>query len=201
MGHINSVLMALSRCPNPDRLPKDPRAERLLFRRARIGATRWATSPSSGKLDGVTLAGGRAEASRPAGRSTSWRKHSLDFWLTSEDLPDPENRVSLDRDGRIVLAYRPNNEEGHRRLTRRLEESDAAADAAARCTATTAIRGSSPATCSWASAFRWRAWPTRTGPSASAMTRAPRRWTSIAGRTRSTTSMSWTAASSPPAAR
>ena len=26
MGHINSVLMALSRCPNPDRLPEDPRA-------------------------------------------------------------------------------------------------------------------------------------------------------------------------------
>jgi len=26
-------------------------------------------------------------------------KHSLDFWLTSEDLPDPNNRVTLDRDG------------------------------------------------------------------------------------------------------
>ena len=30
-------------------------------------------------------------------------KHSLDFWLTSEDLPDPNNRVTLDRDGKIVL--------------------------------------------------------------------------------------------------
>ena len=39
-------------------------------------------------------------------------KHSLDFWLTSEDLPDPNNRVTLDRDGNIVLAYEPNNEEG-----------------------------------------------------------------------------------------
>ena len=27
-------------------------------------------------------------------------KHSLDFWLTSEDLPDPDNRVTLDREGR-----------------------------------------------------------------------------------------------------
>ena len=43
-------------------------------------------------------------------------KHSMDFWLTSEDLPDPENRVALDRDGSISLRYTPNNEEGHRRL-------------------------------------------------------------------------------------
>ena len=43
-------------------------------------------------------------------------KHSLDFWLTSEDLPDPDNRVSLDRDGNIVLSYTPNNDEGHKRL-------------------------------------------------------------------------------------
>jgi choline dehydrogenase-like flavoprotein len=48
-------------------------------------------------------------------------KHSLDFWLTSEDLPDPDNRVTLDREGRIVLAYKPNNEEGHRRLIKKLE--------------------------------------------------------------------------------
>jgi hypothetical protein len=48
-------------------------------------------------------------------------KHSLDFWLTSEDLPDPDNRVTLDRDGRIVLSYTPNNEEGHKRLIARLE--------------------------------------------------------------------------------
>ena len=41
--------------------------------------------------------------------------------LTSEDLPDPANRVTLDRDGHIVLSYTPNNEEGHKRLTRKLE--------------------------------------------------------------------------------
>jgi choline dehydrogenase-like flavoprotein len=48
-------------------------------------------------------------------------KHSLDFWLTSEDLPHPDNRVTLDRDGNIVLAYTPNNLEGHQRLIKRLE--------------------------------------------------------------------------------
>jgi choline dehydrogenase-like flavoprotein len=43
-------------------------------------------------------------------------RHSLDFWLTSEDLPDPANRVTLDRDGNIVLAYKPNNERAHAAL-------------------------------------------------------------------------------------
>jgi choline dehydrogenase-like flavoprotein len=48
-------------------------------------------------------------------------RHSLDFWLTSEDLPDPANRVTLDRDGNIVLSYTPNNLEAHGRLVKRLE--------------------------------------------------------------------------------
>jgi choline dehydrogenase-like flavoprotein len=42
--------------------------------------------------------------------------HALDFWFTSEDLPDPENRVTLERDGTIRLSYTENNLEGHRRL-------------------------------------------------------------------------------------
>ena len=48
-------------------------------------------------------------------------KHTLGFWMTSEDLPDPENRVTLERDGRIRLSYAPNNEEAHVRLTKRLK--------------------------------------------------------------------------------
>lgn len=46
--------------------------------------------------------------------------HSLEFWLTSEDLPDPANRVRLGAGGGIVLEYAPNNTEAHARLTRRL---------------------------------------------------------------------------------
>jgi choline dehydrogenase-like flavoprotein len=42
--------------------------------------------------------------------------HALDFWFTSEDLPDPENRVTLERDGTIRLSYTENNIEGHDRL-------------------------------------------------------------------------------------
>ena len=51
-----------------------------------------------GKLDGVTLSAG-APAIAPGWTLDLMGKHSLDFWLTSEDLPDPDNRVTLDRDG------------------------------------------------------------------------------------------------------
>ena len=47
MGHVNSVLMARLEVPEPDGLPEDARDQRLLLRLDGVGATRWATSPSS----------------------------------------------------------------------------------------------------------------------------------------------------------
>jgi choline dehydrogenase-like flavoprotein len=43
-------------------------------------------------------------------------KHAIDFWLSTEDLPRPDNRVSVDRDGNIVLAYEETNAETKKRL-------------------------------------------------------------------------------------
>src|SRR6185369_11117012 len=45
-----------------------------------------------------------------------------DFWLTSEDLPDPENRVTLGSDGQVVLHLTESNMQGHRRLMNKLKE-------------------------------------------------------------------------------
>jgi choline dehydrogenase-like flavoprotein len=36
--------------------------------------------------------------------------HAIDFWLSTEDLPVPENRVTVDRDGRVTLAYKATND-------------------------------------------------------------------------------------------
>ena len=74
-----------------------------------------------GKLDGVTLSAGAPKLA-PGFTLDLMGKHSLDFWLTSEDLPHPENRVTLSRDGQIVLSYTPSNGEGHKRLTAKLEQ-------------------------------------------------------------------------------
>src|SRR6185437_8975315 len=43
-------------------------------------------------------------------------QRSVDWWLMSEDLPDPGNRVLLQED-RIRLHYTANNMAGHKRLT------------------------------------------------------------------------------------
>lgn len=46
-------------------------------------------------------------------------KHSIDFWLASEDLPLPDSRVTLRSDGSVKLAVQPdNNAEGLTRLRR-----------------------------------------------------------------------------------
>ena len=44
----------------------------------------------------------------------------MDFWLQSEDLPRPENRIYYDG-GKVVLDVTENNMEAHRRLKRKLE--------------------------------------------------------------------------------
>lgn len=43
-------------------------------------------------------------------------RHSVDWWLTTEDLPDPQNRVTLDADDGIRVHYTPNNVVVHDRL-------------------------------------------------------------------------------------
>jgi choline dehydrogenase-like flavoprotein len=120
MGHVNSVLMALSKCPNPTIFQKSLSVNDFYF-----GAPGWNYPMGHisfvGKLDGETLKGG-APALTPRWTLDLMAKHSLDFWLTSEDLPDPNNRVTLDKNGGIVLSYKPNNEEGHKRLIAKLKE-------------------------------------------------------------------------------
>ena len=47
-------------------------------------------------------------------------QHSMDFWLSSEDLPLPENRIFYDG-ARVRLDVRETNMEAHRRLRKKLE--------------------------------------------------------------------------------
>jgi choline dehydrogenase-like flavoprotein len=49
-------------------------------------------------------------------------RHAVDFWLTTEDLGNPENRVTLDRDGTVHLAYTSTNDEEADRLYQELRK-------------------------------------------------------------------------------
>jgi choline dehydrogenase-like flavoprotein len=46
--------------------------------------------------------------------------HSIDVYLTTEDLPDPNNRVVVGSDGRITVQWQPNNLVPHKQLVRRV---------------------------------------------------------------------------------
>jgi choline dehydrogenase-like flavoprotein len=48
-------------------------------------------------------------------------RHAVDFWLTTEDIPDPANRVTLDANGKIILSYTFNNSVPTKRLYERLK--------------------------------------------------------------------------------
>ena len=120
MGHINSILMALSKCPNETVFQKTLAINDFYF-----GSDDWEFPMGHisfvGKLDGDTLKAG-APAIAPGWTLDLMAKHSLDFWLTSEDLPDPNNRVTVNRRGEVVLNYTLNNVEGHDRLKAKLKQ-------------------------------------------------------------------------------
>jgi len=120
MGHINSILMALSKCPNPTVFQKTLAINDFYF-----GSKDWEYPMGHisfvGKLDQDTLRAG-APAIAPGWSLDLMAKHSLDFWLTSEDLPDPNNRVTVNGNGEIKLSYKLNNVQGHERLQAKLKQ-------------------------------------------------------------------------------
>ncbi len=86
-------------------------------------------------------------------------RHSMDFWLSSEDLPRPENRIRYDGE-RVVLDVTENNMEAHHRLQEK-----------AGTNAEQGRRASGPAgaaACIWARTSRSAARRTRPAPPASA---------------------------------
>ncbi len=49
-------------------------------------------------------------------------RHAVDFWLSTEDLPRPENRVTLTPEGEIMLSYTATNEVPKQRLYHELKQ-------------------------------------------------------------------------------
>jgi choline dehydrogenase-like flavoprotein len=47
---------------------------------------------------------------------------SIDFWLTAEDLPGADNRVTLRKDGSIQVNYTRNNYKAYEKLKEKLKQ-------------------------------------------------------------------------------
>ncbi len=119
MCHLNSVLVAISRCENPTVFQKTMGLNDFYFANGEWDYPMGHIS-FVGKFDANIFAAG-APPFAPGFTLEYVARHAVEFWLTSEDLPDPNNRVTLTRDGRIMLNYEPNNLEGHARLTAKLK--------------------------------------------------------------------------------
>ncbi len=57
----------------------------------------------------------------PLGLLDDIARHAVDFWLSTEDLPNPDNRVSADKQGNITLTYTPNNQTPKQKLYDKLK--------------------------------------------------------------------------------
>lgn len=48
-------------------------------------------------------------------------EHAVDFWLSTEDLPDSNNRITVDREGKLTLHYTFNNQIPKKKLYEKLK--------------------------------------------------------------------------------
>jgi choline dehydrogenase-like flavoprotein len=64
-----------------------------------------------GKSQAEMFRGERPQATKLAPEWTLERmaRHAIDFWLSTEDLPRSENRVTVDRNGKLTISYRETN--------------------------------------------------------------------------------------------
>jgi choline dehydrogenase-like flavoprotein len=127
MRHNNLALMASSKGPNPTRFQKT-----LALNEWYAKGDDWEYPMGGiqmlGKTDGEMLRGkaphwAKFGAMLTPGRSLEMlAHHAVDFWLCGEDLPRPENRITIDRKGVVRLAVDgKNNIEGLKRLREKFQ--------------------------------------------------------------------------------
>lgn len=118
MTHQNGVLVAVCDRANPSAFQK---AFVLtdFYRGADDSKLPLGTIQLMGKIDMDWLRALTAQA-LPDRAVEDISAHAVEFFLTAEDLPDPENRITLRADGAIKISYRANNQEAYSRLHQKL---------------------------------------------------------------------------------
>ena len=122
MFHNSQAILALSKEPNPTIFQKTLGLNDFYF----------ATDEFEYPLGSIQMIGKsqaemfRGEKPMETKLAPEWTldrvaSHAIDFWLSTEDLPKPENRVALNGDGRIKLAYTPSNEKPKQELYDKLK--------------------------------------------------------------------------------
>jgi choline dehydrogenase-like flavoprotein len=122
MFHNSQAVLALSREPNPTMFQKTIALNDFYFGMDGFEYP-MGNIQMIGKSLGPMYRGERPleTALLPMASLDQVARHALDFWLTTEDLPDPGNRVSVDRAGNLTLSYIPNNQVPQRKLYEKLK--------------------------------------------------------------------------------
>ena len=115
MMHVNSAMVAVKPKSNPTVFQKTLAMNDWYFGddTSRFPA---GNVQLLGKLQSPMLSG--AVPFMPQRLLGEVANRSVDWYLMTEDIPHPDNRISLDASGRIVMAWKPNNEGAHKRLVR-----------------------------------------------------------------------------------
>ena len=123
MRHNQSILMALMRKPNDTIFQKTLAVSDYYFGSDDwdfpLGLIQMCATSHGAQIRGEALPGWLEWV--PKMPFEEMARHSMDFWLSSEDLPRPENRIFYDGD-RVVLDITEGNMEAHRRLKKKLEQ-------------------------------------------------------------------------------
>jgi choline dehydrogenase-like flavoprotein len=121
MFHDTQAVLALSKEPNPTVFQKTLGLNDFYFRGPDFDYP-MGNIQMIGKSQTPMF---RGEKPLEAELASTWAlddvaKHAVDFWLSTEDLPQSENRITLDQNGTIRLRYRASNPTAGRELYRQL---------------------------------------------------------------------------------
>ena len=122
MFHNSQAVLALSREDNPTVFQKTLALNDFYFRGPGVDYP-MGNIQMLGKSQAEMFRGERPGETRlaPTWSLRDVARHAVDFWLSTEDLPRPDNRVTVDRDGSIRLTYRTSNDVPARRLYEQLK--------------------------------------------------------------------------------
>ena len=122
MFHNCKAVVAVTHEPNPTVFQKTPAVNDWYFGDADFDFPMGHVQ-LTGKTNGAMMKGykPRLTAMAPNWSMDKIAAHSMDFWLQTEDLPLPDNRVTVDGQGQITLSYTATNDRASSELQQRLE--------------------------------------------------------------------------------
>ena len=122
MFHHSQAVLALSKEPNPTIFQKTLGLNDFYFRGPDFDYP-MGNIQMIGKSQAPMYRGEKPMETKltPTWALADVARHAVDFWLSTEDLPQSDNRVTLDRDGNIQLRYQSTNPTAAKQLYRQLK--------------------------------------------------------------------------------